>query len=162
MNKKIEQALSKHFNIELESAYFYLSLASYFDHLNLPGFAKWMKLQQKEEMEHAMKFYSFLYDRDSRVELTGLSRPQNTWNSPLHAFEDALKHEKSITSAISEIVGVALEEKDHVTNNFLQWFLGEQVEEESTASLIVEQLRKIENSPHALFYLDHKLGQREK
>ena len=160
IGKKMEKALNEQINAELYSAYLYLSMVAYFESVNLTGFATWMRAQTQEEMMHAMKIYDFINERGGRVILTAIETPPSEWNSPLAAFEAAYAHEQLVTGRINDLVNLAVEEKDHATNAFLQWFVNEQVEEETSADNVVQNLKMAQNAPGALFMIDHELGQR--
>jgi len=160
LTSKTQDALNEQINAELFSSYLYLSMSAHFDSQNLAGMANWMRVQAQEELAHAMKFFAFVNDRDGRVLLKRIETPKTEWESPLAAFEDALGHEQKVTGLINNLVDLALEEKDHATNTFLQWFVTEQVEEEATAKTIVDKLKLIGNNPGALYMLDGQLGQR--
>jgi ferritin len=156
----MEKALNEQLNAELYSAYLYLAMSAWFESQNLPGFAAWMRIQHREETAHAMKFFKFVAERRGRVVLKAIEEPAKDWKSPLAAFEAALEHEQYITGRIGDLVNLAVEEKDHATNAFLQWFVNEQVEEEATADSIIQKLRMAEKAPGAMLMLDHELGQR--
>ena len=160
LSQNMEQALNKQLNAELYSAYLYLSMAAYFYSLNLNGFANWMTVQNQEETMHAMKFYTFINDRGGRITLTQIDAPPTTWTSPLNAFEETLKHEQKVTSLINNLVDLAITERDHATNTFLQWFVTEQVEEEASDTEVIQNLKLAGNDPHSLFMLDRELGTR--
>ena len=161
MKKKIEEALNEQINKEFFSAYLYLSMSAYLEGESLPGAARWMEIQAKEEAEHAMKIYAHIHERGGRVYLKSLDGPEQTWKSPLSAFEDALKHEIFITESIHNLVTLATEEKDYATLNMLQWFVSEQVEEEANARENVEMFKRVEDHPQGLFMVDRDLAQRE-
>jgi len=161
MKEKVYEELNKQVNMEIYSAYLYLSMATYFDAENLKGFSHWMKMQYEEEMEHAMKIYDYLYDQGQRVILTQINAPQSKWESPLFAFEDAYSHEQLVTSLINRLVDLVVGEKDHEANVFLQWFVTEQVEEEATADGVVQKLKLIGSSAKELLSLDRELAQRK-
>lgn len=160
LSPKMEAALNNQINAEYYSSYLYLSMAAYFDSINLPGFANWMRIQNQEEMLHAMKFFDFVSERNGRVNLTAIDGPETEWESPVAAFEATLAHEQHVTALINKLVDLALAESDHATNNFLQWFVAEQVEEEATADGILQQLRLMKDAPGGLFMMDRELGQR--
>jgi len=160
-SKKMEKALNKQINEEMFSSYLYLAMSAWFESRNLPGFAQWMKVQAAEENEHAMKIFDFIFERRGDVELEAIEKPQVTWKSPLDAFEAAFKHEQHISGCIDDLMNLAISEKDHATQAFLQWFVNEQVEEEASADAIVQQLKMIGESKNALFMLDRALGQRQ-
>jgi len=159
-SEKIHSAMNDQIQRELESAYIYLSMAAYFDSNNLPGFARWMKMQFQEEQAHAFKFYDFVYDRGGQVMLQALGQPPVEFESPLDAFEKTLAHERKITGHIDDLYALAVEEKDYPSQILLQWFVSEQVEEEKTAGDIVDMLKRIGDSYQALIMLDRELGQR--
>ena len=154
------EALNKQINEELYSSYLYLSMSAWFDNIGLKGFANWMKVQAKEELGHAMKFYKYIISRGGRVQLHEIKAPPHEWQSPLHAFEETLKHEKHITECINKLVELAEEEKDRATLNMLQWFVDEQVEEEANDEEIIAKLKMIEGS-NGIFMLDNQLAQRK-
>ena len=160
ISKKTEDVLNEQINAEFYSAYLYLSMEAYFESMNLPGFANWMRAQIQEESMHAMKIYDFVNERGARVKLKSIAEPQMEWKSPLAAFEAARKHEQLVTGRINDLVNLAVKEKDHATNNFLQWFVNEQVEEEATAEEVVQKLKMLDKAPGAQFLIDRELGQR--
>jgi ferritin len=160
MNPKIEAAFNDHLNAEFYSAYLYLSMANYFAAKNLDGMSNWMRVQEGEERVHAMKFLDYIQNRGGRVLLQQINQPQTEWTSPLEAFQQALEHEKFITSRINALVDLSIKENDHAASTFLQWFVSEQVEEESVAQRIVEQLKLVGDNPVGVLFLDNQLGQR--
>jgi ferritin len=160
ISKKIEKALNEQENAELFSAYLYLSMEAYFKSLNLNGFANWMRVQTQEEIAHAMKIYEFINERGGRITLKAIDGPETKWGSPLAVFKAVYEHERKVTGLINNLVDLAIKEKDHATNTFLQWFVNEQVEEESSADEMVQQLKMMEKAPGGMFMLDRELGQR--
>lgn len=158
--ENMEKALNKQINAEIYSAYLYLSMASYFESANLKGFAHWMQIQAQEEMTHAMKFYNYIFGRGGRVVLSAVDAPPYQWDSPLAVFQFTLQHEQKVTGLINDLVDLALSEKDHATSNFLQWFVGEQVEEEASADEMVKKLKLVDDTHGGLFMLDKEVGQR--
>jgi len=160
LSKRMEKALNGQLNKELFSSYLYLSMAAYFEDMNLTGMAKWMRLQADEEHEHSMKFYDFIIKISGRVVLEQIDKPKSSWDSPKAAFEDALAHEQFITKSINELTDLAIEEKDHSTSTFLHWFIDEQVEEEANAGDIVRKFDLIGDSKSGLYMLDRELGTR--
>ena len=158
--KKMQGALNEQINAELYSAYLYLSMVAYFESINLPGFASWMRAQTQEEVVHAMKIYDYVNERGGRVVLKSIGEPQAEWKSPLDAFEAAYEHEQKVTGLINGLVNLAIEEKDHAANMFLQWFVNEQVEEESSADAIVQKLKLMADAPGGMYMLDNEMGQR--
>ena len=160
ISKKVQDAINGQVNAELYSSYLYLAMEAYFQSLNLPGFANWMRVQTQEEMFHAMKMYDFVNSRGGRVTLDAIAKPPGEWKSPLAVFEAGYKHEQKVTGLINDLVDLAIKERDHATNSFLQWFVTEQVEEEKNASDIAGKLRLIKDSAEAIYMLDKELALR--
>ncbi len=160
LNKKIEKAINKQINAEIWSAYLYLSMSAYLEDSGLPGFANWMKNQWKEELAHAMKFFDYVNERGGRVVLEPIAKVPKEWKNPVHIMEETLKHEREVTSLINSLTDLAIKEKDHATNNLLQWFIAEQVEEEATVGEILNKLKMIGGKGHAMLMIDKELGSR--
>ena len=161
ISQSLTDALNEQLKQELYSSYLYLSMSAYCDEQSLTGFAHWMRLQADEEREHAMKFFDFIQDRDSRAVLQSLPQPPRDFGSPINLFEQVLAHEQEITSLIEQLYRKAVAEQDHATQVFLQWFISEQVEEEKAASQILETLRMAGDNKVALLMLDRELGARQ-
>ncbi|MFH1185680.1 MAG: ferritin [Chloroflexota bacterium] len=160
IGKAMQDAINEQINKELYSSYLYLSMAAYFEDKNLPGFAKWMHMQEGEEREHAMKLYGFLVDRGGRVALKPIAAPESDWKSPLEVFKQVAAHEAAVTASIHGLYEAALKEKDYPAQALLQWFITEQVEEEKNAAEVVSQLEMVEARGTAVLMLDHRLGKR--
>ena len=160
LSEKIEKALNKQLNAEVYSGYLYLSMAAYFEDTDLPGFANWMRVQAEEELEHGMKFYDYIIRRGAKVTLEAIEKPQTEWESPLAAFEHVLSHEQMVTGLINDLVNLAIDEKDHATNNFLQWFVEEQVEEEENAMEILAKVKLAGDSNEIFYALNEEFGAR--
>jgi len=160
ITKAMQDAVNEQINKELFSSYLYLSMAAYFEDKNLPGFARWLRVQEVEEREHGMKFYDFLVDRGGRVELKAIAAPQKEWKSSLEVFKEVQAHETHVTASINALYELALKEKDYPAQVLLQWFISEQVEEEKNAADIVAQLELIDAHGTAVLMLDKTLGKR--
>ena len=160
ISKAMQDAINDQINKELYSSYLYLSMAAYFENKNLPGFAKWMHVQEGEERGHAMKLYEFLVDRGGRVLLKPIAAPETDWKSSLELFKQVAAHEAAVTASIHALYELALKEKDYAAQVMLQWFITEQVEEEKNAAEIVQQLELVEARGTAVLMLDHQLGKR--
>ncbi len=160
LSKSVLDEMNQQIKDELFSAYLYLAMSAHFEAESLPGFASWMRSQANEEQEHAMKFFDYINDRGSRVVLEGLEKPPVKFGSPQEVFQAALGHEQKITGRINKIYSVASKEADYASQVFLQWFLTEQVEEEKTASDILEMLKMAGDNRNALMMIDRSLGSR--
>ena len=161
LSDRMEKALNGQVNAELYSSYLYLSMNAYFKSVNLDGFANWMYAQAQEELMHAMKLYDFINQRGGRTLLAAIEAPPDQWDSPLSVFEDTLKHEKKVTGLINGLVDIAMEERDHATQIFLQWFVTEQIEEEESVGNVLEQLKLLGDAKQGLFMMDRQLATRQ-
>ncbi|MEN6610227.1 MAG: ferritin [Methanoregulaceae archaeon] len=161
LKKSMESALNRQINRELYSAYLYLSMSACLESLSLKGFAHWLMVQAHEEQTHAMKMYDYLIDKGAVITLSAIDAPRTKWTNPREVFEDVLAHEQKVTGFINELVDLALRENDHASNNFLQWFVAEQVEEEKNAGDILGKIRMTADVPGNLFILDQELGKRQ-
>lgn len=160
LSGKMQEALNSQINAELGSAYIYMAMAAYFESMDVPGFANWMEVQSKEELSHAQLLYRYVYERDGRVELSAIEGPPKEWKSLLDAFGEAYKHEQYISKRIHDLVDLARQEKDAATENFLQWFVKEQVEEEASAKAIIQQLKLVGDFGPGILMLDREMATR--
>jgi ferritin len=160
IQKRIEEAFNIQINAELYSAYLYLSMGAFFEAQNLPGFANWMRVQFQEEQFHAMKMFDFVNERGGRVILTKIDGPKVEWESIVEVYEEVLAHERHVTNLINNIMDIAIEERDHATKSFLNWFIDEQVEEESTAEAILDELKLIDGKGNGILMLDREFRAR--
>jgi ferritin len=160
LSKKMEKALNEQINAEIYSSYLYLSMASWTESEGLEGFANWFKIQAQEELTHAMRFYGYVCERGGRVRMGGIDAPKTEWKSALSTFEDTLEHEQKVTALINKLVTLAREESDYATENMLQWFVAEQVEEEDTAEKLRQKVELVGGKGHGLYMLDRELATR--
>jgi len=160
LNKKVQDAINAQIVAETYSAYLYVSMAAYFESVDLAGCAQYMKVQAQEELVHATKFFDFVIERGGRVLLDAIDAPPTEWDSPLAAFENAYQHEQKVTGLINDLVDLAGEERDHATRSFLNWFVDEQVEEEASAESVIRKIKLVGEAPGGMFILDRELGQR--
>ena len=145
----MQDAFNEQMKQEFYSSYLYLSMSAYCDRANLPGLARWMRVQAAGgEAKHAMKIFDHLLDRGGKVvALHQLDRPPADFASPRDVFEQAHKHEQQVTASINKVYGLAMDEHDFASRVFLDWFVQEQVEEEKTSGLLAEQLRMVGERP---------------
>jgi ferritin len=160
LKPKIQDALNGQLNAELASSYLYLSMAAWFEAKNFRGMARWMRTQSHEEWSHGMKFFDFIVSRGGRVSLAAVDAPKAEWANVPEVFEDSYKHECKVTGLINGLMKLVETESDFASRAFLEWFVTEQVEEESQVELIVEKLKMMGESHVALFLLDGELGKR--
>ena len=153
-------ALNQQINEEYYSSYIYQAMVAYFEDNHLDGCAHWMRLQAQEEHEHALKIFDYVVSRGGRVVLAEVKAPPKEWASPQAAFEAALAHEKLMTNYITTLADLAQKENDHATNNLLQWYVTEQVEEEANVDDIVNKLKMVGGDGAGLFLMDRELKTR--
>ncbi len=154
------QAFNKQINEEMFSSYLYLSMAAQFEDMALPGFANWMRVQAQEELSHAIIFFNYIVERGGRVELQAIEKPQKEWKTALKMFEAAYEHECHISELINKLMDLSVQERDYASQNMLQFFVKEQVEEEANADAIVQKIRLMGDAQGAMFMLDRELGTR--
>lgn len=160
LNEKMEKEFNEQINKELFSAYLYLDMKSRFSEMNLQGFVNLMDVQVQEEKAHAMGMYDYVLERGGRVELLAIDKPEVEGKTPLEIFEQVLKHEEFVTSRINHLMDVADEVRDRAALSFLDWYLKEQVEEESNVGGVLATLRLIGEDKKALLMLDKDLAAR--
>ncbi len=160
MSSKVQDALNEQMKHEFYSSYLYLSMSAYLDRANLPGMAKWMRAQAREEANHGMKIFDHLLDRAGKILLYPIGGPPSEFASPREVFDQAHRHEKEVTASINQLYGLAMDERDFASRVFLDWFVQEQVEEEKTSGLLAEQLRMVGEDRPGLLMLDRELGAR--
>jgi len=157
---KVEEAINDQINAELYSSYLYVAMSNHCSQINLPGAAHWMRMQAVEELMHVAKFSDYIHDRQGTIALGAIEAPPVTWESPLAVFEESYKHEVMVSGLINTLVDTAMAASDHATVNFLQWFVGEQVEEESTVDDIVQKLKLVGRADGGIFMIDRELAGR--
>jgi ferritin len=159
LKTKIVEAVNVQINKELYSAYLYLAMSAQCESEGLKGFANWFQVQYREETGHAMKLYHYLLGQGEKVKLGAIEQPPAEFASPKAMFETTLKHEQFITKSIHDLVNLAIAEKDHATQIFLQWFVTEQIEEEANDNEILGKMKMVGDGP-GLFWIDKELGSR--
>ena len=160
LSEKMQKAIKDQINAEVYSSYLYISMAAWCDARQLTGFAHWMKIQTQEEMTHVVKFYNYVNERGGAVTLTAIDGPPTKWDSPLAMMEAVLAHEQKVTGLINGLMDVAMDERDHASMSFLQWFIDEQVEEEASVADVIGKLKMIDQAQGGLYMLDKELAAR--
>lgn len=160
ITKKMQDAINAQINAELWSAYLYLSMSMDAENKSLKGVANWFYVQWLEEQDHAHIFMNYLNEQNASVHLEPISAVPTEWKSVLDMFRDTLDHEQEVTALIHDLVLVAMDEHDFATISRLQWFVDEQVEEESSAQYIIDMIKRTNGDPLAIDKLDHELSHR--
>lgn len=160
LNSSLEKALNEQINKELFSEYLYLSMTAHFYSIDLDGFANWFDIQAKEEHDHAMKIFNFVHEKGGKVTLDKIDKPQTEFNSVEEIMALTLEHEEKVTKSINELMDLAIKENDHSVKSFLQWFVDEQVEEEATASKLLNKVKRVGENSQGIFMIDNELAGR--
>ena len=127
---------------------------------NLQGFVNWFDVQVQEENAHAMGMFNYLDERGGNIDLKAIDKPQIKGSTPLEIFEHVLEHEQFVTSRINHLADVAEEVKDRAALHLLDWYIKEQVEEESNVGGLLATLKLIGDDKKALLMLDKDLAAR--
>ena len=160
ISNSINEILNEQINKEFYSGYLYLSMSAHLKELGLNGFAKWTRIQAKEEVEHGLKIFDYLIDCNSFVTLKQIRMPEFEFEGILSIFNHIYAHEQCITNAIMTIAQKAEEEHDRSTLNFIDYFIGEQIEEEEAVKNIIKRIELFGDDKVALYLIDKELGER--
>jgi ferritin len=160
LSKKMESALNEQINREMYSAYLYMAMSADSTFKGLKGFANWFMVQYHEEMLHAMKMYEYVTRQGGSVRLKAIAEPPATFASAMDMFQQTLKHEQFVTQCINDLSNLAVQEKDHASQVFLQWYVSEQVEEEENDNDVIAQLKLVGGDTAGLFMLDKEMAAR--
>ena len=158
IKEAVENAIINQIKNEENSSRLYLSMASWCQVNGYPGAAAFLYKQTDEERMHMLKFVHYLNDRAGKSRLLALDNPTAEYKSLLDVFEKVMIHEEFITASINDLYEVALENKDYTTGNYLQWFINEQIEEESTMHGILDKMKLAGNEAGGLFHIDKELS----
>lgn len=160
ISKRVLESLNKQLNREYYSAILYLNMAAYVDRIGFKDTAIWFKVQYHEEKYHAMRFYEYIQSRGGILEFFDIESPNQEYSSLKDIFEKTLIHEEEVTASINNLMEIAVQEKDHATQIFLQWFITEQVEEEENVNDILTRINLLDGDKQGLLLLDKELGTR--
>ena len=161
VSEKINDIMNEQINKEFYSGYLYLSMSAHMRELGLCGFANWLKLQAKEEVEHGLKILDYLLERNSYVTLKQIRTPDFEFKGILSVFQTLYEHERSITASIMTIAKIAEEECDRQTLSFIDWFIEEQTAEEEQVKNIIKRLEIFGEDKVALYLMDKELNERK-
>jgi len=160
IGKKIQKAINDQINREMFSAYLYLATSAHAANMGYKGAAKWFRVQFDEELAHAKKFYDYILSQGAVVELGSIGKPETGFKSLTEMFEATLAHEQSITKSLNVLMDLAVSEKDYATQSLLQWYITEQIEEESNDTDILTMLKMAGSSSGTMLMIDKQLGKR--
>ncbi len=160
LSDKLNQRLNEQMNKELFSAYSYLAASAYFEGEELTGFANFFKIQAQEELQHTMKFYDFINQVGGKIALDSISAPKSDFQGVLDVFESGLAQERELAAAINNLLDLAIEENHAPTRIFLQWFVTEQVEEESLFHHCIKRVKLGGQDGQGVLLLDQEFAKR--
>jgi len=155
MKKKLEEICNRQVEREAYSSNLYLAMASWAETQGMSGVADWMYAQAEEERVHFLKFVKFINERGGHAIIPALEKPPVEFKGVTEMFNEVLHHEQFITSSINEIVTMASADKDYALLNWLQWFVSEQVEEESSVRVIIDKLKLL--GSHNMYMFDRDI-----
>lgn len=161
LNEKIYEALTGQVNAELWSAYLYLSMSIDLEMKGLKGFAHWYYVQSQEEFDHANILINYLISRESRVRMGQILSVPNTWSSPMEILKESLIQEKKVTAQIQELATLASRMEDFATQNCIQWFVDEQLEEEQTFRDLISLFGMTSEFKCGLLNMDSDMAKRK-
>ncbi len=130
--------LNEQITHEFGAAQIYLGMACMFENMSLKNLARWFRAQVNEEREHAMKILDYVLSHGAKVQLGAIPQPPTEYPSVIDAIEAALKHEQKVTGQINALADLADKEGDRPSQNFLSWFVDEQVEEEESVGYLLD------------------------
>lgn len=160
ISEKIQEAFNAQINKELYSAYLYKAMSAICAQQSLDGFANWFDIQAREEYAHAMGFYNHIIERGGEIKLLAIDSPCLKERTPLELFKRTLEHEQYVTSCIYELSDLAEAERDKPAKLMLDWYIREQLEEESSAEKIIDTLERFAHDKNILFFLDKDFANR--
>ena len=160
ISKKMTKAINDQINAEIYSGYLYMAMSSYCAVLGLKGSAHWFFVQMQEEMTHAIRFYKYVTDQGQHCVMEAVEKPQAKFKDLKDMFELTLAHEQLVTARINKLVDLARKESDHATDVMLGWFISEQVEEEATASEMLQTVTLAGKDMSGILMIDRELGAR--
>lgn len=134
ISKKLNDAINTQIGEELFASNGYANMAAYFNSLGLARLSGLYFMQSEEEREHALKFVHYLMEVDGEVAIPAVKAASYEFNGVKGALEAAMEWEQDVTGRINRLMDLAIEEKDYATQDFLRWFVSEQVEEEANVS----------------------------
>ncbi|MDR1762441.1 MAG: ferritin [Dysgonamonadaceae bacterium] len=140
LSKKIEAILVEQIEKEGFSCNLYLAMATWAEESGYPGISNWFYAQANEEHTHMLKLVHYVIDRGGKAIIPAFKKPPVEWKSIKDVFVQALGHEQMVSKSINDIVGACLDEKDYATYQWMQWFVTEQIEEESQVKAILDKL----------------------
>ena len=151
--------LNKQIEIEAYGSFYYLSMASWCDQEGLEGCARFFNRQAGEEYDHMIRIFNYMLDMDVHAHVPAVAQAPLQFDDIFSIFALALEQEQAVTKSIHHLVEAAINDKDHTTHNFLQWYVEEQREEEAMMRNILDKLKLIGKGPQSLYFIDKEIEQ---
>ena len=142
ISSEMNAALNEQIGYEFGASLQYVSIAAYFDNESLPELARHFYAQASEERDHAMRFVKYVVDAGGQVAIPAIPAPRSGFGSAEEAVQLSLDAELRVTRQINGLMDLAIKEKDHITGNFLQWFVNEQLEEVSSMETLLRMIQR--------------------
>ena len=143
LSKNIKEALNAQIEKEAYASQLYLAMAVWADANGMEGISQWFYAQSEEERMHMLKIIKYVNERGEHAVVPKVDQPPHDFKSIKAIFDASLEHEQMVTKSINDIVALCLDEKDFSTNNWIQWFVDEQLEEESSVNAIIDKLNLV-------------------
>lgn len=161
ISSKIEAALNRQIDLEGYASMYYLSMASWCEVKGFNGVASFLYLHSDEERMHMLKLFHYINDRGGHAVVPGLQSPPKDYSSIREIFDTVLSHEVKVSNEINALVALCIEERDYTTHNFLQWYVAEQIEEETLARNVLDKLNLIGDDKGGMYLFDRDLQNME-
>ncbi len=158
VSKKMIIALNKQISLEAYASFLYLSMAAWCDSEGLENCATFMHRQSEEEREHMLRIFEYMSEVDAHALAPAIAQVPHKFKSPQKMFEMVYAHEQKVTKSIHDLMKIAKAEDDYTTDNFLQWYITEQREEEDMMRSILDKIKLIGASPMTLYYIDKEIA----
>ncbi len=158
IGKRVYEALNKQITDEFILAYTYLSMSGVLSDMGLDGCAKWTRAQFDEKIARGMKVYEHIISRSAKIKLLAINAPKQDWRAPLHIFEEMMRLEQRMTTAIAAMMDAALADKDHASYSFLKGFIDEQVKKEFIVRSLLDKLKKMQSTELGVIMFDNEIA----
>jgi len=159
INKEIQLALNEQISAEASSSHLYLAMASWAETKGYEGVSNFFYKQSDEERQHMLKLVKYVNERGGHAHIPAIKEPSKMFDCLTHVFQDFLDHEVGVTVMINDLVHTCLENRDYTTQNFLQWYVAEQIEEEALARTVLDKLKLIGDDKGGLYLFDRDINQ---
>lgn len=158
VQESIMALLNEQIKMEAQASAGYLAMAAWCDQNNFDNSAEFFYKQSSEERDHMMKIFRFVSDLGGVAVSPDVEPSKSDFSSLQEVFETTLENEIAVTESIHQLVAACRQANDYATENFLQWFVAEQIEEENTVKKILGYFELIGDEPTSLLIIDERVG----